>query len=123
MDEEYRVDPHLIQELDEGLPKAYADVLLEGLDNIIEKPTELTGRQIVRLAAVLPADKMSLIAEGFMGIEYEILQDLQKRNRDNAEAFKRDIIKLWIEKNRKNQLQVIREILFTPDSDGSFVRQ
>ena len=65
----------------------------------------LTPRQIVRLARTISADNMAAIAEGYMDID-EVTIKHTERDTTNAEAFNREIIKLWANKNPKNQAQV-----------------
>ena len=65
----------------------------------------LIPRQIVRLAHTISADNMAAIAEGYMGID-EVTIKHTERDTTNAEAFNRQIIKLWANKNPKNQAQV-----------------
>ena len=66
----------------------------------------LTPRQIVRLAAAISADNMAAIAEGYMDISDETIKNKKFENKDNAEAFNRDIIKQWAYRNPDNQVQV-----------------
>ena len=70
-------------------------------------PDQLTRKQIVRLATAISADNMAAIAEGYMDIETETVKNLQYENRDKAQAFTRDVIRLWTNKNSgPNQIQV-----------------
>ena len=66
----------------------------------------LTRKQIVRLAAAISADNMASIAEGYMDIDDATIKNKKFENKDNAEAFNRDIIKHWMYKNPDNQVQV-----------------
>ena len=79
----------------------------------------LTPRQIVRLARTISADNMAAIAEGYMGID-EVTIKHTERDTTNSEAFNREIIKLWANKNAKNQAQVSQKccilILFADNS-------
>ena len=69
----------------------------------------LTPKQIVRLAVVISADNMAAIAEGYMGIEPETVKNLKYENRDNAQAFSREIIRHWANKNSgPNQVEVFQ---------------
>ena len=58
----------------------------------------LTQRQIVRLATAISADKMTAIAEGYLGISDETIKNIERDTR-NAEAFNRGLLKYWINKN------------------------
>ena len=82
---------------------------------------QLTPRQIVRLARTISADNMAAIAEGYMDID-EVTIKHTERDTTNAEAFNREIIKLWAYKNPKNQMKVSQNyctfILF-PDNKHS----
>ena len=67
----------------------------------------LTPRQIVRLAAAISASKMAAIAEGYMDISDETIKNKKFENKDDAEAFNREILKYWINKNSgPNQAKV-----------------
>ena len=68
----------------------------------------LTPRQIVRLARTISADNMAAIAEGYMDID-EVTIKHTERDTTNAEAFNREIIKIWANKNPKNRAQVSQE--------------
>ena len=65
----------------------------------------LTPLQIVCLARTISADNMAAIAEGYMGID-EVTIKHTERDMTNSEAFNREILKLWANKNAKNQVQV-----------------
>ena len=68
---------------------------------------QLTRKQIVRLAAAISADNMASIAEGYMDISDETIKNLQYENRGRAQAFSRDVIKHWVNKNSgPTQIQV-----------------
>ena len=69
---------------------------------------QLTPRQIVRLARTISADNMAAIAEGYMDIDEGTIKHTE-RDTTSAEAFNREIIKLWANKNPKNQVQVSQE--------------
>ena len=66
---------------------------------------QLTPKQIVHLAAVVSANNMAAIAEGYMKISDETIKNIEPDTR-NAEAFNREIIKYWSYKNPENQVQV-----------------
>ena len=81
-----------------------------------EPASELSPRQIVRLAAAISANNMAAIAEGYMGISDETIKNIKFENKDDAKGFNREIIKLWRNKTPDNQVTVseffvTREIL------------
>ena len=67
---------------------------------------QLTGSQIARLAAAISAGAMGAIAEGYLNLEAETVKNIQHENRGNAEAFNKDIIRRWGNKNPGNQVEV-----------------
>ena len=67
---------------------------------------QLTGEQVVSLAAAIPVDEMRAIAEGYMGISEATVKNLLYENIGQAEAFNREIIRIWANKNPENQTQV-----------------
>ena len=67
----------------------------------------ITPRQIVRLAASISAGNMAAIAEGYMDISDETIKNKKFENKDDAEAFNRETLKYWINKNSgPNQAKV-----------------
>ena len=66
----------------------------------------LTSRHIVRLAAALPVDKMAEIAEGYMDIDGETIRNMKVKNKDDDDAFSREIIIHWTKNNPEDQVQV-----------------
>ena len=72
---------------------------------------QLTRKQIVRLAAVISVHKMAAMAEGYIDISDETIKNRKFENKDNAEAFNREIIKYWLNKNSgRNQIWVSRTL-------------
>ena len=72
-------------------------------------PNQLTPSQIVRLAAPISMNNMATIAEGYMDIDDATIKNRKSENKDDAEAFNREIIKIW--RNRysgSNQVKVSR---------------
>ena len=66
-----------------------------------------TRRQIVRLAAAISADNMASIAEGYLDISDETVKNKKFENKDSAEAFNREILKYWLNRNSgPNQAKV-----------------
>ena len=59
----------------------------------------LTNEKIMILANGITVDEMEKIGEGYMDISYETIMDLKDKNRQDAVAFKREIIKKWARKN------------------------
>ena len=70
-----------------------------------EDKKQLTQKQIVRLGASISADSMAAIAEGYMDISDETIKNIKSENK-KAEAFNREIIKIWRNKNPDDQLKV-----------------
>ena len=71
-----------------------------------ENKQQLRPRQIVRLAAAIPANNMAVIAEGYLDIDDATIKNIKYENKDDAQAFNREIIKLWAYKNPENQVKV-----------------
>ena len=69
-------------------------------------PDQLTRKQIVRLAAAISANNMAAIAEGYMDISDETIKNKKYENKDDAQAFKREIIKVWVYKNSGDYVKV-----------------
>ena len=69
---------------------------------------QLSGRQIVRLAGIVPADIMRIISEKYMGVKIETVQDLRRATGENELEFNRQIIHLWMQRNPVNQRQVCK---------------
>ena len=67
---------------------------------------QLTNRQIVRLAAAISANDMAAIAEGYMDIDEATIKNKKYENKDDAQAFNREIIKVWIYKNSGDYVKV-----------------
>ena len=70
-----------------------------------EDKSQLTRRQIVRLASAISADNMESVAEGYMDIDHETIKNI-RRDASSSEAFNRDIIRYWSNKNPDNQIKV-----------------
>ena len=68
--------------------------------------TQLTQQAIVRLASVISTHHMTAIAEGYMDIDEEIIRNKKLENRDDAEAFNKEIIRYWMKRNPDSQRQV-----------------
>ena len=67
----------------------------------------LTNKQIVRLATAISANNMAAIAEGYLDINDETIKNKKYENKDDAEAFNREILKYWVNKNPgPNQIKV-----------------
>ena len=64
----------------------------EGSDRLSEK-------SIVKLAAVIAAEDMKAIAEGYMDIPPATVKNIQYESGWNAQAFSRHIIRHWANKN------------------------
>ena len=76
------------------------------LSKRLKQSVYVTPQQIVRLAAAISADNMASIAEGYMDIDDTTIKNLQYENRGKAEAFNREMIRHWANRNPDNQVQV-----------------
>ena len=65
----------------------------------------LTPKQIVRLASAISADNMESVAEGYLDIAPETINNI-RRDASNSEAFNRDVIRYWANKNSDDQVDV-----------------
>ena len=63
----------------------------------------LTNRQIQRLAAAISRNKMESIAMGYLDISHE---KIKSSRGEETEAFNREMIVLWSNRNPKNQVMV-----------------
>ena len=83
----------------------------------------MRNRQIVRLAAAISANNMAAIAEGYMDISDETIKNKKYENKDDAEAFNREIIKYWLRKNPQEQVRVrsLFAYLCTPKNVRGYV--
>ena len=66
---------------------------------------QLSPKQIVRLGAAISADNMESIAEGYMKIDPETVKNI-RRDASNSEAFNRETIRYWSNKNSTDQVKV-----------------
>ena len=88
-----------------------------------EPAGHVTRKQIVRLAAAISADNMAAIAEGYMDIDDATIKNLQYENKAQAQAFNREILRYWTNKNSgQTQIQV-RKLKHkkTPVADTGFL--
>ena len=68
---------------------------------------QLTNDQKVRLARAISIRNMESIALGYLGFEEETIKNRKYENKDNAEAFNRDVINTWLNMNSGiNQCEV-----------------
>ena len=79
-----------------------------------EQKDRLTPNQIVRLASAISADNMESMAEGYLDLNPETVKNI-RRDASNSEAFNRDVIRYWANKNPDNQVQV-RGISFNDET-------
>ena len=69
----------------------------------------VTNKDIVRLAEAISAKNVESIALGYMGIEWETLENLKTENKDDAKGFSRDVIRRWCNMNSgPDQIKVSR---------------
>ena len=67
-----------------------------------DRGQQLTNRQIVRLASAITANNMAAVAEGYMDIDETTIKNKRYENKDDAQAFNREILKVWIYKNSRD---------------------
>ena len=65
-----------------------------------------TNRQIQQLGATISQPNMESIAMGFLNIDDDTISSFRVKRGDNTEAFNRDIIIYWANKNPRNQVKV-----------------
>ena len=90
----------------DDIPHVSPDEITEYLLAFNELPEKLTVKQIVSLAAVIAAENMPAIAEGYLNISDVTIADLQKGCKGHAEALNRAILRNWTYTNSENQVQV-----------------
>ena len=61
--------------------------------------SDLSNSNISQLAAAIAATDMKTIAEGYLYIAPETVKNIQYENGWDAQAFNRDIIRHWANKN------------------------
>ena len=67
----------------------------------------LTNLQYVRLGKAISIHNMESIALGYFNIDEETIKNLHYEHRGNAEAFNRDILKMWANMHSdSNQVKV-----------------
>ena len=74
------------------------------------KGKSLSNKQIQRLGAAISQPDMETIALGYFNIDYEILMSARAFRGGDYQAFNRDMIVRWANKNPTNQVQVRRFI-------------
>ena len=73
-----------------------------------EESHHLSERNIIQLAAAIAAKDMKTIAEGYLDITPETVKNRLYETPGNAEAFNREIIRYWANKNSGHeQVKVI----------------
>ena len=63
----------------------------------------LNDVQIVRLAEAITFSNMQSIGVLYFGMDWEDLENLKAKHREDVIAFNRDVIKKWAYKNRSSQ--------------------
>ncbi len=59
----------------------------------------LTDRVIARLAAQIPPNEMETVAEGYLGLDHVMVQDLRQTQGSNAYGFKVEVLHKWAKMN------------------------
>ena len=76
-------------------------------DNCEDLSGQLTNRQYVQLGRAISSPDMESIALGYLNIDLMIIKSKQFDHRGNSEAFNRDILKRWANRNPgPDQVQV-----------------
>ena len=74
---------------------------------------QLTDEKIAVLATAISVENMTSIAEGYMNISDETIKNLEYENRGKAQAFNREVLKLWRNKNSaSDQVKVIHSLWY-----------
>ena len=66
----------------------------------------LSNKQIQRLGAAISQPNMESIALGFFDIDYEIIMSARAFRGGDTQAFNRDMIVRWANRNPANQVEV-----------------
>ena len=68
---------------------------------------KITNKQRVRLAAKIEKPHMKSIALGYLDLDEETIKNLEEENKNDVEAFNREVLKKWEYKNNgSNQVKV-----------------
>ena len=74
---------------------------------------KITGPQRARLAAKISKPNMKSIALAFLGLDDEIIGNLDDAKKDDFEAFNREVLKQWEYKNiGSNHVKVPKLVVF-----------
>ena len=95
-----------------------------GNENEMEVLTKgrLTNLQYVRLGRAISSPDMESIALGYLNIDKAVIKSLKNAHRENTEAFNRDIIELWANRNSgPDQVKVKLIFLRTIDTPAHCV--
>ena len=65
----------------------------------MEDKGKVTDAHIASLAAVIATKHMESIAEKYLGIDWEAIENLKAEHRGDTEAINRSIIRKWAFKN------------------------
>ena len=86
-----------------------------------EKGEWLTNRQIMMLAARIPAEHMENIAQKYMRLSEELIDSVKKENTGDSEEFSRIIIRRWANMNSEDQVKVCLNIKCLNETCGCFI--
>ena len=68
---------------------------------------QLTNRQIMMVAAEISEANVKIIAEELMGFDADVIETIATETDENdVEAFKRNVIKRWANRNSECQVKV-----------------
>ena len=66
----------------------------------------LTNHQIQMVAAEISATNMKILAEGYLNLPVETVEELFDENESDAEGFNRAVITRWKNMNSEDQVEV-----------------
>ena len=69
------------------------------------KKGKLTSRHITRLAANISLQNMKGLAQGYLDIDKNTRIKLLEENKDDPQAFSRDILEIWAQKTIQADLR------------------
>ena len=70
------------------------------------KDENLTNRQIQTVAAEVSITNMKILAEDYLNLPVETIEELFDENKRNAEGFNRAVITRWRNMNSEDQVEV-----------------
>ena len=71
-----------------------------------EIKVRLTNHQIMMVAAEISVRNMKTLAEEYLKLPTEMIETIAMENKDDDEAFKRSVIRRWVNMNSEHQVKV-----------------